>query len=114
MGLSVREQQALRSIEGGLTVSAPWLASRLAMFARLTAGEAFPARERIQACCFSGERRWPLVWPVVWLVISVTLIAVGLAVGHDGGQGALLHAATTLRNPQVCRTTTVEQYRITI
>jgi len=53
MGLSVREQQALRSIEGGLTVSAP----RLAMFTRLTAGEAFPARERIRGRWFSGERR---------------------------------------------------------
>ena len=57
MGLSVREQQALRSIEGGLTVPAPWLASRLAMFTRLTAGEAFPARERIRGRWFSGERR---------------------------------------------------------
>lgn len=88
MGLSVREQQALRSIEGGLTVSAPRLASRLAVFTRLTAGEALPARERIQPCWFSGGCRWSLVWPAVWLVISVTLIAVGLAVGHDGGQGA--------------------------
>jgi hypothetical protein len=87
MGLSVREQQALRSIEGGLTVSAPFLASRLAIFTRLTAGEAFPARESIQACWFSGAGRWPPVWPVLWLVISVTLIVVGLAVGHDGGQG---------------------------
>jgi len=87
MGLSVREQQALRSIEGGLTVSAPRLASRLAMFTWLTAGEAFPARESIQACWFSGKCRWRLVWPAVWLVISVTLIAVGLAVGHDGVQG---------------------------
>ena len=84
MGLSVREQQALRSIEGGLALSAPRLASRLAVFTRLTAGEAFPARERIQACWFSRDCRWSLVWPVLWLVISVTLIAVGLAVGHDG------------------------------
>ena len=88
MGLSAREQQALRSIEGGLTVSAPRLASRLAVFTRLTAGEAFPARESIRACWFNGGLRWPLMWPVLWLVISVGLIAVGLAVGHDGGQGA--------------------------
>lgn len=93
MGLSVRERQALRSIEGRLTVSAPRLASRLAVFTRLTAGEAFPARESTRACWFSGEGRWPLVWPVLWLVISVALIAVGLAVGHDGGQAAC-HALT--------------------
>ena len=88
MGLSARGRQALRSIEGDLTVSAPRLASRLAVFSRLTAGEAIPARESIQARLFSGELRWPLVWPVLWLVISVALIAVGLAVGHDGGQAA--------------------------
>jgi hypothetical protein len=87
MGLSVREQQALHSIEGSLTISAPRLASQLAVFTRLTAGEAFPARESIRACWFSGELRWPLVWPVLWLVISVALIAIGLAVGHAGGQG---------------------------
>ena len=88
MSLSTREQQALRSIEGRLTVSAPRLASRLAVFTRLTAGEAFQARESIRACSFSGELRWPMVWPVLWLVISLALIAVGLAVGHDGGQEA--------------------------
>ena len=83
MGLSAREQQALRSIEGGLTVSAPRLASRLGVFTRLTTGEAFPARESIRACWFNGGLRWPLLW----LVISVALIAVGLADSHDGGQG---------------------------
>ena len=93
MGLSTREQQALRSIEGGLTVSAPRLASRLAVFTRLTAGEAFPARESIRACWFNGGVRRPLMWPLLWLVISVALIAVGLAVGHDGGQGTC-HALT--------------------
>jgi hypothetical protein len=87
MGLSVREQQALRSIDGGLTVSAPRLASQLAMFTKLTAGEAFPARESIGARWCSRGLRWPQMWPVLWLVISVALIAVGLAVGHVGGQG---------------------------
>ncbi len=65
MGLSAREQQALRSIEVGLTFSAPRLASRLAVFTRLTAGEAFPARESIRACWLSGGFRWPLVWPAL-------------------------------------------------
>lgn len=87
MGLKASEQQALRSIEGGLAVSAPRLASRLAMFTRLTAGEEIPAGERIPACGFSGGLRWSLVWPVLWLLISVALIATGLAVGHQGGGG---------------------------
>ena len=88
MGLSTREQQTLRSIEGGLMVSAPWLASRLAVFTQLTAGEAFPARENVRAHWSSRGLRGPLVWPVLWLVISVALIVAGLAAGHDGGQGA--------------------------
>ena len=88
MGLKAREQQALRSIEGGLAVSAPRLASRLAMFTRLTAGEEFPARERIGACGLGGRFGWSLVWPALWLLISVALIATGLAIGHEGGGGA--------------------------
>ena len=87
MGLSTREQQALRSIEGGLVVSAPRLAGRLAVFTRLTAGEAFPARENVRPHWFSGGLHGPLVGPVLWLVISVALIVAGLAVGHLGGQG---------------------------
>ena len=40
MGLSEREQQALDSIEDGLAGSDPELASLLATFTRLTAGDA--------------------------------------------------------------------------
>jgi fatty acid desaturase len=97
MGLSAREQRALRSIEGRLTVSAPQLASRLAVFTRLNAGEAFPASETIRSSWSSGGFPWPLVWPALWLVITVALIAAGVAVGHDGGHGtcyALLPSCT--------------------
>ena len=87
MGLSLREQQALRSIEGGLVLSAPRLAGRLAIFTRLTAGQAFPAHENLRPHWFSGGLRGPLVVPVLWLVISVALIVAGLAAGHFGGQG---------------------------
>jgi len=94
MGLSAREKQALRSIEGSLTASAPGLASRLAIFTRLNVGEEFPARERIRkhwrgrAHYWSSVAcRWPLAWPMLWLVVSVTLIAVGMAVGHHGAPG---------------------------
>ena len=85
MGLSVREQRALHSIEAGLAASYPRLASRLAAFTRLTAGEAFPAREHIRAHRLRERVHWPLMWPLVWLVASMALISVGLAVSHGGG-----------------------------
>lgn len=85
MGLSARERQALRSIEGHLTVSEPSLALRLAVFSRLTAADDFPARECIRRRWLRVTIHWPPVWPVVWLVISIALIAVGMAVGHHGG-----------------------------
>ena len=86
MGLSARERQALRSIECSLAVSAPGLASRLAVFSRLAAGEAFPARESIRTLRFGGRFRWLLAWPVLWLLVSFALIAAGLAASHGGGR----------------------------
>jgi len=49
MSLSAHEQQALDSIGDDLSVSDPELASLLATFTRLTAGEDMPAREKTQA-----------------------------------------------------------------
>ena len=46
MSLSAHEQQALDSIGDKLSVSDPELASLLATFARLTAGEDMPEREK--------------------------------------------------------------------
>ena len=86
MGLTAREQRVLHSIEGGLAASYPRLASRLAVFTRMTAGEAFPAGENIRAHRLRGCVHWPLAWPLLWLVISVVLISVGLALGY-GGEG---------------------------
>ncbi len=107
MGLSEREQQALDSIEDGLAGSDPKLASLLAMFTRLTAGDALPAREKIGACprrpgarrpyrCLDiGSRRprrprtglrWRLAWPLLWLVVSIALIAL-IACTSSGGGG---------------------------
>lgn len=51
MSLSVRERHALHCIENGLVGSDPKLASLLATFTRLTAGEAMPVREKIGECC---------------------------------------------------------------
>ena len=108
MGLSAGEQQALDSIEDGLAGSDPKLASLLATFTRLTAGEALPAREKIRACSRRPGRsrryhcpdpgsrrvrrprkglRWQLAWPLLWLVVSVALIAVALIAGNSGGNG---------------------------
>jgi Protein of unknown function (DUF3040) len=97
MGLSVREQRALHSIEAGLAASYPRLASRLAAFTRLTAGEAFPAPEHIRAHRLREWVHWPLAWPLVWLVASVALISVGLAVSHGGGGTCAVQAASCAR-----------------
>jgi len=52
MSISEREQQALDLIEEDLAGSGAELAAKLAVFARLTAGEAMPPREsvRCSAC----------------------------------------------------------------
>lgn len=97
MGLSVREQQALHSIESGLAASYPRLASRLAVFTRMTAGEAFPADENIRPHRLRGCVHWSLAWPLLWLVISVALISVGLAVSHGGGETCAMRASSCVR-----------------
>lgn len=48
MSLGEREQQALDAIGDGLAASDSELASRLAVFSRLTAGEKMPACEKIR------------------------------------------------------------------
>ena len=47
MSISQREQETLDDIEHDLAGSGPELASKLAIFVRLTAGEEMPKRERI-------------------------------------------------------------------
>jgi hypothetical protein len=93
MSLSTGDQRALDSIEDGLAGSDPRLASLLATFARLTAGEELPVRERIRAgqgTMRRGVRQLPkclrgqLVWPFLWLAIFIALIAVALTVSHGG------------------------------
>lgn len=107
MGLSEREQRALDSIEDRLAGSDPKLASLLATFTWLTAGDALPAREKIRACprrpgtrrryhCPDiGSRRprrtglrWQLAWPLLWLVLSIALIALIAGTSSGGGNGA--------------------------
>ena len=110
MSLSAREQQALHSIENGLCGADPVLASLLAIFTRLTAGEEMPVPEKIRAGGRSATRLWRrprrhrrrgtvcrarvptglapgLAAAGLWLLISVTMIAVALALGRGDGNG---------------------------
>ena len=108
---SAREKAALRSIEGGLAGSAPELASLLATFGQLAAGEKMPERAKVRALPpHHARRRWRrpgrdrvlrhprrlylhLGWQqtmlLVWLVVSIGLIAVALVLSRGG------HAACT-------------------
>lgn len=108
MSLNAREQHTLNSMERQLAGSDPKLASLMATFTRLAAGEALPVRERIQvgwqlmAPPDGGRRhqrqrgtpsptRSPvrqLVWPALWIVISLAVIAAALATGNAGGRSA--------------------------
>jgi hypothetical protein len=105
MSLSAREKQALDSIEGGLAGSAPELASLLATFSRLAAGEEMPERAKVRALQPHRPRRrlprpgggklppdarrlrldWQRAWPLaLWLVVSLGMIAVALVLSRGG------------------------------
>ncbi len=49
MGLRARERRELTVLEAELSCSAPDLAAQMALFARLTTGEAMPSRESVRA-----------------------------------------------------------------
>jgi hypothetical protein len=111
MSLSAREKRALHSIEGGLAGSAPQLASLLATFSQLAAGEEMPERAKIRALPPHRARRprqhpgrdgvlrharrlylrlgWQQTMLLLWLVVSLGLIAVALVLSRGG------HAACT-------------------
>jgi hypothetical protein len=106
MSLGARENYTLHSIEYRLSGSNPELASLLAMFTRLTAGEDMPAREMIQTRWrptrhSPGNRRQPLRdqvrrlrqhvnWPGSGLVLAALLAFMLLAAAvvlNGGGPG---------------------------
>lgn len=110
MSLSTREQQELDSIEDEIAGSAPGLASLLATFTRLTAGEELPVREQIKgASRRCGRRRPPsatsrhrgrprmslsLAAVLLWLAVSVALIVTTLVFSRGGnGKGCALPGA---------------------
>lgn len=101
MSLSAQEQQALNAIGDNLSVSDPELASLLATFTRLTAGENMPEREKTRegtrraarrpgrhrrhrlrgrAHPSAGRPRRLLFWQVASLVFGV-LLAVAVVAG---------------------------------
>lgn len=97
MSLSEREQQALQSIGDQLADADPGLASMLATFTRLTAGEALPARENIATPGFRPRRGMPALrvhmgpryaWALLWLGAVAALIAVALVLSHGNGRAA--------------------------
>lgn len=116
MSISEREQEALDSIESDLVGSGPELASMLAMFVRLTAGEEMPKRERIWRSVYppfastaaagastvaepgadadaSARQimRWlsrRTAWRFLWLVVAaIALIAFSLTANRGAGKG---------------------------
>jgi len=109
--MSADDRHELGAIEEELAASAPKLAGMLSTFSRLTAGEAMPGREQIQAgrqltvtqAAFGlvparagrsrrrvsarvRQHRLAGTVVVVWLAISFTMIAIALAVTQNGAR----------------------------
>jgi len=99
MSLSARDRRALDSIRDQLNGSDPHLAGLLGTFARLTAGEEMPSRERIRARWRSGAGHRPRhrrtsrlgssgrgfgglglggAVTLLWLLVTVTMITVAI------------------------------------
>ncbi len=109
MSISRQEQETLDVIEKDLASSGPKLASMLATFARLTAGEDMPVRERIRRTAgVPAAARAPdgvgpsagqasarpippwfttrVMWRWLWLALAVAVMAALLALDHGGGK----------------------------
>ena len=109
MSISEHERQVLESIERELASTGPQLASMLAIFARLTAGEDMPVRERLRraldvpsaedprasarAAVRTTRRhrtmarlRRQSAW-VICLVVAIALVALALTVDRGAGRG---------------------------
>lgn len=106
MTLNVRDRHALRAIEARLVRADPRLAAKLGMFARLTAGEEMPMRERVRPGRRRATRHQPGGRPdvlrdlacrpvrrlglqrailLLWLITALAMTATGLALSHAGG-----------------------------
>jgi hypothetical protein len=94
MSLSVREQEALSRIENTLAGSDPELAGRLAMFTRLTSGEAMPAREQMRAGARNARgptaacARLAHAMALLWVLIAIGMIATAVSLSSGASSGA--------------------------
>ncbi|HEU5384567.1 MAG TPA: hypothetical protein VFV73_01555 [Streptosporangiaceae bacterium] len=113
MSISEREQQALGSIEQDLAGSVPELAAKLAVFTRLTAGEAMPPRDRVwrparmsparpatASASRGSARAWPwlrrrTVWRLVALAVVLALLVLAFVSSHGVGHGICAVTGTT-------------------
>lgn len=108
MSLSTREQQALEGIENRLAAD-PKLAALLVTFARLTSGEAMPAREEVREDArlpgrwtrrvFRRARRLLAAYAgldhalaLLWVLVAVGVIAVAVALSGGGRAGACVRS----------------------
>jgi len=127
MSLTEPETQALGSIADGLAGADPRLASMLAIFTRLAAGEEMPARENTRArrgrpaarrprragrhprrgtACLQPSRRHPrLGWPsamlVLGAVISAALLTAALALTASGHTTCARPMGTACPSPSI-------------
>jgi hypothetical protein len=112
MSLSAREQQALNVIAEQIAGSDPGLTSKMTAFARMTAGEDMPLREKILAVrtrdtrhLFHLPRRpsFGRTALLLWLVIMVGLVAVAVPIGSGS------RTACTKSRPTACAGTSPAQ-----
>lgn len=120
MSISEREQQALTSIEEDLVDSGPELAAKLAMFARLTAEEEMPSRERIwravrapavppaTAARVSSDPERPRIPHILsrrvalrllLLALTIALLALAFTFSRGTGKGACIVPSTACQQP---------------
>ena len=116
MSISEREQQALVSIEKDLAGSVPELAAKLAVFTRLTAGEAMPPRERVRRpartspaspatarASRGSARAWPRLrrrtgWRLMAMAVVLAILALAFATSHGAS-----HDICTVTGAAACR-----------
>ena len=82
VGTSDQESQTLGVIEDRLAGSDPKLASKLAIFSRLTSGEDMPGRERIRRRQLHLRLGWQPVMLSMWLIVSAGLLVLCAGLQH--------------------------------
>ena len=120
MSFTELERQALGSIADGLAGADPRLASMLAIFSRLAAGEEMPAREKTRVrrgrpgflrprrgTAFPHARRryarlgWPRAMLVLGAVVSAALLTAALALTASGPTTCARPLGTACPSPSI-------------